>query len=152
MRWIWESPDANATPLVTSVGLAQLAFTECSLCARHLVCSHDSHVGWRSCPHFAENLASNALFSPVQLLSPVQVFVTPWTTAHQASLSITDFWHLLKFMSIKSVMPSNHLILRHPLLLPPSTFSSIRVFAWRVLGMAEPGGLLSMGSNRVGHD
>ena len=57
-----------------------------------------------------------------------------------------------KLISIESVMPSNHLILCRPLLLPPSTFSSIRVFAWRVLGMAEPGGLPSMGSNRVGHD
>ena len=57
-----------------------------------------------------------------------------------------------KLISIESVMPSNHLILCRPLLLPPSTFPSIRVFAWRVLGMAEPGGLPSMGSHRVGHD
>ena len=55
--------------------------------------------------------------------------VTPWTAAHQASLSITNFQSLLKLMSIESVMPSNHLILCHLLLLPPSIFSSIRVFS-----------------------
>ena len=68
-------------------------------------------------------------FSSVQLLSCIQLFVTPWTTAHQASLSITNSHSLLKLMSIESVMPSNHLILCHPLLLPPSIFPSIRVFS-----------------------
>ena len=68
-------------------------------------------------------------FSSVQLLSPVWLFVTPWTAAHQASLSITNSWSLLKFMSIELVMPSNHLILCCPLLLPPSIFPSIRVFS-----------------------
>ena len=67
-------------------------------------------------------------FSSVQLLSHVRLFVTPWTAAHHASLSITDSWILLKLMSIKLVMPSNHLILCHPLLLP-SIFPSIRVFS-----------------------
>ena len=67
-------------------------------------------------------------FRSVQLLSRVQLFVTPWTAARQASLSITNSWSLLKLMSIKSVMPSNHLILCHPLL-PPSIFPSIRVFS-----------------------
>ena len=65
----------------------------------------------------------------VQSLSHVQLFVTPWTAAHQASLSITNSWSLLKFMSIKSVMPSNHLIICHPLFLLPSIFPSIRVFS-----------------------
>ena len=55
--------------------------------------------------------------------------VTPWTAAHQASLSITNSWSLLKLMSIKSVIPSNHLILCCPLLLLPSIFPSIRVFS-----------------------
>ena len=55
--------------------------------------------------------------------------MTPWTAAHQASLSITKSWSLLKLMSIKSVMPSNHLILCHPLLVLPSVFPSIRVFS-----------------------
>ena len=68
------------------------------------------------------------LFSSVQSLSCVWLFVTPWTIALQASLSITNFWSLLKLMSIKSVMSSNHLILCHPLLLLPSIFPSIRVF------------------------
>ena len=67
-------------------------------------------------------------FSSVQLLSHVRPFATPWTAAHQASLSITNPWSLLRLMSIESVMPSNHLILCHPLLLPPSIFPSIRVF------------------------
>ena len=69
------------------------------------------------------------LFSSVQSLSRVQLFVTPWTAAHQASLSITNSQSLLKFMSIKLVMPSNHLILCRPLLLLPSIFPSIRVFS-----------------------
>ena len=65
----------------------------------------------------------------VQLLSRVQLFVIPWTAAHQASLSITNSWSLLKLMSIMLVMPSNHLILCHPFLLLPSVFPSIRVFS-----------------------
>ena len=64
----------------------------------------------------------------VQLFSRVRLFVTPWTAAHQASLSITNSQSLLKLMSIEWVMPSNHLILCHPLLLPPSIFF-IRVFS-----------------------
>ena len=68
-------------------------------------------------------------FSSVQLLSRVQLFATPWTAAHQASLSITNSQSLLKLMSIKAVMASNHLILCHPLLLRPSIFPSIRVFS-----------------------
>ncbi|XDC51342.1 hypothetical protein R6Z07M_002524 [Ovis aries] len=68
-------------------------------------------------------------FSSVQLLSRVQLFVTSWTAACQASLSITNSWSLLKLMSIESVMPSNHLILCHSLLLLPSIFPSIRVFS-----------------------
>ena len=65
-------------------------------------------------------------FSSVQLLSRVQFFVTPWTAACQASLSITNSQSLLKFMSMDSVMLSNHLILCRPLLLPPSIFPSIK--------------------------
>ena len=68
-------------------------------------------------------------FSSVQSFSRVQLFVTPWTTASQASLSITNSQSLLKLMWIESVMPSNHLILCHPLLLSPSIFPSIRVFS-----------------------
>ena len=67
-------------------------------------------------------------FSSVQSLSRVQLFATPWAAACQASLSITNSGSLLKLMSIESVMPSNHLILCHPLLLP-SIFPSIRAFS-----------------------
>ena len=65
----------------------------------------------------------------VQSLSHVRLFMTPWTAACQASLSITNSWSFLKLMSIESVMPSNYLILFHPLLLLPSIFPSIRVFS-----------------------
>ena len=68
-------------------------------------------------------------FSSVQVFSHVWLFATLWTAAHQASLSITNSWSLLRLMSIESVMPSNHLILCHPLLLAPSIFPSIRVFS-----------------------
>ena len=72
---------------------------------------------------------SERKFSSVQSLSHVQLFATPWTAAHQASLSITISWSLLKLMSIQSVMLSNHFILCHPLLLPPSIFPSTWVFS-----------------------
>ena len=70
-----------------------------------------------------------SLFNSVQSLSCVRLFVTPWTAGHQASLSITNCRSLLKLMSIESVMPSKHLILRCPLLLLTSIFPSIRVFS-----------------------
>ena len=81
----------------------------------------------RSYGDCAPNLWS--LLSSVQSLSRVRLFVTPWTVARQASLSITNSRSLLKLMSIESVMPSNHLILCCPLLLPPSIFPTIRVFS-----------------------
>ena len=68
------------------------------------------------------------LFNSVQSLSHIQLFVIPWTAAHQVSLSITKSQNLLKLTSIETVMPSNYLILCHPLLLLPSNFPSIRVF------------------------
>ena len=69
------------------------------------------------------------MLGSVQSLSCVWLFVIQWTAAHQASLSITNSWRLLKLISVKSVMPSNYLILCHPLLLLPSIFPSIRVFS-----------------------
>ena len=69
------------------------------------------------------------LYSSVQSLSCIRLFAIPWTAAHQASLSIARPWSLFKLMSIELVMPSNHLILCHPLLLLPSIFRSIRVFS-----------------------
>ena len=74
-------------------------------------------------------ITGSVQFSSVQLLSHVQSFVTPWTVAHQASLSITISRSSLKLMSIELVMSSNHLVLCHPLLLLPSVFPSFRVFS-----------------------
>ena len=78
---------------------------------------------FNSCNFSAYSLSS------LPSLSRVQLFVTPWTTAHQASLSITNSRSLLKLMSNELVMPSNNLILCHSLLFPPSIFPSIRVFS-----------------------
>ena len=69
------------------------------------------------------------VLSSVQSFSRIRLFATPWTAACQASLSITNSRSLLKLMSIESVMPSNHLILCHPLLLLPSIFPNIRIFS-----------------------
>ena len=80
------------------------------------------------CGH--SNIPSSTCTSQtVQSLSHVWIFATPWSAACHASLSITNSQSLLKFMSIESVMPSNHLILCCPLFLPPSIFPSIRVFS-----------------------
>ena len=95
---------------------------------------------------------SSVQFSSVQSLSPVWLFVTPWTAALQASLSITTSWSLLKLMSIVSVMPSTHLILCHLLLLLPSIFPSIRVFSnesvlciiWPKIGASASASVLPM--------
>ena len=84
-------------------------------CLRHGGQSHNSHC--------SQDVAA------VQLLSCVQLFATPWTATHQASLSISNSRSLLKLTSIEWVMPSNHLILCHPLLLLPSIFPSIWVFS-----------------------
>ena len=87
--------------------------------------SKQQRVGESSHPgHFSGSVQ----FSSIQFLSHVRL-LTPWTASQQASLSITNSWSLLKHMSIKLVMPSNHLILSHPLLLLPSIFPSIRVFS-----------------------
>ena len=83
---------------------------------------------WRVWEEVSKHETRNQ-FSSVQSLSDVWLFATPWTAARQASLSIASSWNLLKLMSIESVMASNHIILRHPLLLPPSIFPSIRVFS-----------------------
>ena len=83
---------------------------------------------WMNCwgKHSRKNLNEKL---KVQSLSCGQLFVNPWTPACQASLSVTNSWSLLKLMSIVLVMSSNHLILCHPLLLPPSIFPSMRVFS-----------------------
>ena len=109
------------------------------------VWSHHQHIGYYSeklghrdappspAPHHhclrATVLLVKAIqFSSVQLLSHVRLFVTPWTSAHQASLSITNSWSLLKLMTIELVMPFNHLILCRPLLLPLQSFPASEFF------------------------
>ena len=77
-------------------------------------------------------------FRPVQSLSRVRPFATPWTAARQASLSITNSQSLPKLMSVESVMPSNHLILCRPLLLLPSIFPIVRVFSNEILHLRWP--------------
>ena len=79
-------------------------------------------------PRVRHDLATELNWIVVQSLSQDQLFVTPWTAAHEASLSSTSSWSLLKFMPIESVMLSNHLILYHPLLWP-SIFPRIRAFS-----------------------
>ena len=82
-------------------------------------------------PTFIGSYRKQVQFSSVQSLSNVQLFETPWTAACQAYLSLTVSRNLLKLMSIKSVMPSNHLMLCRPLLLPPSIFSQYQgLFKW----------------------
>ena len=78
---------------------------------------------------YTQQAVKNDQFNSVQSLIHVQLFVTPWTAARQASLSITNSQSLLKLMSFALVMPSNHLILCRPLLLLPSIFLNIRVFS-----------------------
>ena len=91
--------------------------------------THSSFLAWKI-PWTEEPGELQFSQSVSQLsLSYVLIFVIPWTAARQASLSITNSWSLFKLMSIKSVMLSNHLILCHPLILPPSIFPSIRVFS-----------------------
>ena len=85
-----------------------------------------------------QQIVAAIIIYSVQLLSYVWLFATLWTAACQASLSITNSQSLLKLTSIKSVMPSNHLILCHPLLLPPSIFSRIRVFSNESLHIRWP--------------
>ena len=95
--------------------------------------------------------------SSVQSFSRAQLFATPWTAACQASLSFAISQSLLKLMSIKSVMPSNHLILCHPLLLQPSIFPHIRVFSnesvlrirWPSIGVSASASVLPMISFRI---
>ena len=101
-----------------SLSLASRAWTHHPLCLEH--------------PLPLSNLPPQRLnlnFSSVQLLSRVRLFVTRWTAARQASLSITNAQSLLKLLSIESVMPSDHLILCRPLILLPSIYPSIRVFS-----------------------
>ena len=112
-------PSSHSTSKLKQLVLAMTSLTLSILKQNVSLCTH------------IDNASPSMLlliFSSVQLLSHVRLFATPWTAAHQASLSITNSRSLLKLMSIESVMPSNHLILCHQLLLP-SIFPSIRVFS-----------------------
>ena len=108
------------------------------------------HVIFSAIKRFS--LLINYFGCSVQPLSHVRLFVTPWTVARQASLSITNSWSLLKLMSIESVLPSNHLILCPPLLLLSSIFPSIRVFSnesvlhikWPTIGVSALASVLPM--------
>ena len=107
---------------------ANILFLLMSFCSMVLILLHFLH----SINIFQCSILISLLIFPlssVQLLSRVWLFTTPSTAALQASLSITNSWSLPKLMSIESVMPSNHLILCHSLLLPASIFTSIRVFS-----------------------
>ena len=93
---------------------------------------YSSYIAYVTNGYLTLRWSAEKFFSPVvifQSLSHVWLFATPWTTVCQASLSIINSWNLLKLMSTESVMPSNHLILCHPLFLLPSIFPSIRVFS-----------------------
>ena len=92
-------------------------------------CLHLINIWFRVTISQRKVFLSSSQSSSVQSLSSAQLFVTPWAAARQASLSNANSQNLPKFMFIESVMPSNHLIIRHPLLLPPSVFPSIRVFS-----------------------
>ena len=121
---------ANNSPII-SKELSQTGVREpgCPTFIR-LVTSEESARGKypSSQSGFSAQAISSVQFRSVQLLNRVWLFVTPWTAACQASLSITNSQSLFKLMSIESVMPSNHLILCRPLLLLPSIFPCIRVF------------------------
>ena len=112
-----------------------------------LFTSGDQSIGSLS---FSISPSNECSVQSVQLLSRVWPFVTPWTAAYKASLSITNSWSLLKLMTIESVMPSNYLIFCHPLLPLPSIFPSIRVFSniqgWFISGLT---GLITMPIQRT---
>jgi len=91
-------------------------------------CKRYSIVNYIYCKMIHSRLTSIMSFV-IQLLSRIQLFATPWTVARQTSLSFTICQILLKLLSIESVMSSNHLVLCHSLLLPPSIFLSIRIFS-----------------------
>ena len=122
LDWLWDLVIAAVVQQWVGLFCEPAEGPGCGCCAVLV-----SGVG--SKPSFEACQFSSVHFSSFQSLSPVRLFVTLWTAACQAFLSITNSQSLLKLMSIESVMPSSHLILCYPLLLPPSIFPSIRVFS-----------------------
>ena len=123
-RWLvlWQS-GMNCYHMDGALGVLELVYTR--KWEPIAATSSQLHIQW--CEGGSLKLAK--VGAAVQSLSPVWLFVTSWTAAHQASLSFTISQSLLKLVSIVSMMPPNHLILCHPLLLLPSIFPSIRVFS-----------------------
>ena len=138
----WTAPHEVSLSITSSRSLLKLMSIESVMSSNHLILCRPLLLLPSIVPSirvFSKELAFcirwlkywsfNFSISSVQLLIRVQLSATPRTAARQASLSITNSWSLLKLMSIESVMPSNHLIFCHPLLLLPSIFPSIRVFS-----------------------
>ena len=114
----WTAARQASLSITNSRSSLKLMSIELVMPSNHLIFCHPLLLLWKCCTQF----------SSVQSLSHVWLFATPWTTAHQASLSITNSQSPPRPMSIELVMPSNHLIFCRPLLLLPSIFPSIRVF------------------------
>ena len=117
----------KASPLTCHSSSTHINMSFAMISTRTLDAVVDRIMISQRCPHPNSQNLWIYHFAVLQSLSPVWLFVIPWTAAHQVSLSITNPRSLLKLMSIESVMPSNHLVLCHPLL--PSIFPSIRVFS-----------------------
>ena len=112
-----------------SVGRKWICFVSCCWIHSNWYEPRHKYLSCSCCIYVRSLLIIHVQFRSVQSLSRVRLFTTPWIAARQASLSITNSRSSLRLRSIKSVMPSSHLILRHPLLLMPSIFPSIRVFS-----------------------
>ena len=135
----WVELKRDRTHFILSCTCFNLNLLFSSFCQEVLKSWSDNHtlkctappknINVRHCIFFPSRHLAKQSVVVVQPLSCVQLFVTPWTAAPQASLSITISWSLLKLMSVESVMPSNHVILCHSLLFLPSIFPSISVFS-----------------------
>ena len=129
--WQIERGKVEAVTDFLFLGFKITADSDCShKTKRHMLLGRKAITNLDSILKFRDiTLSTKVRISSVQSLSHILLFAIPWTAAHQASWSITNSRSLLKFMSIESVMPSNHLILCRPLLLLPSIFSRIRIFS-----------------------
>ena len=138
---IQDKQKINICTCITTGEVPDTFLSHCGYCSVTKSCPtlqpHGLQLARHPCPSLTPGACSNScslswwssLLQSVQLLSRVWLFATPWTVTRQASLSVTNSWSLLKLMSIESAMPSNHLILCHPLLLLPSISPSISIFS-----------------------